>query len=153
MKVFTYVIITVVAAAIVTAFFVVGSPQTERLRRFDSQRVSDLTQIQNEILNYWQSKQVLPPTLASLFDLFTGNQIPKDPQTGTDYVYVIKAADSFSLCTTFNLASQTNNQTVPVALPTGQYNWDHSAGYFCFDRTIDKQLYPPYSNVKPAPVR
>ena len=155
MKIFTYAIIAVVVAAVVTAFFVVGSPQTERLRRFDSQRVSDLTQIQDQIRNYWQSKQVLPQKLSDLNDQFTGYQVPRDPQTTAEYVYLVKGEVTFNLCATFNLQSSISQsgKTVPVApMPAypGQYNWDHAAGYQCFERTIDKQLYPPYPKGTPV---
>lgn len=146
MKFFIYLIIIVVAAAIVSGFFIVGSPQKERLRQFDQQRVSNLQDIQNRLQNYWVSKSKLPERLSDLNDEFTGSIIPRDPQTGSDYEYVVKATLEFSLCTTFNLPNTETTaglKTVPYPAEYGQYNWQHPAGHFCFDRKIDKELYPP----------
>ena len=50
----------------------------------------------------------------------------------------------FELCATFNKPSQ--NNTTKMLYPIGagiSQNWDHAAGRVCFQRTIDKQLYPP----------
>ena len=72
--------------------------------------------------------------------------------TKANYEYSIKdsATLSFELCATFSQPSQSNqqaisNMTFPVAGVPGSYNqnWNHAAGRVCFERTIDKQLYPP----------
>ena len=44
----------VVVAAIVSGFFIIGSPATQRALRMDQERVNALTNIQNQIVNYWQ---------------------------------------------------------------------------------------------------
>jgi hypothetical protein len=143
MKIFTYVVILIVAAAIVAGFFVVGSPQRGRLQQFDSKRINDLTQIQDTVLSYWQNKGQVPQSLNDLTNQFTGTPLPKDPQTGTDYVYQMKSTSEFELCATFSLTSQQNqNPSYPYPTMYGQYNWDHPSGYFCFDRKIDQSLYP-----------
>jgi len=50
----------IVLAALVWGFTLAGSPQNERLRRFDSQRVNDLQMIQTYLTDYWQNKSKLP---------------------------------------------------------------------------------------------
>lgn len=152
MRIFTYVIIVIVAAAITAGFFIVGSPSEERLRRFDEKRIQDLQFIQGEIINYWQSKGQLPDNLGKLNDSIRGIAVPEDPELAKDYAYFVKAELTFELCATFNLENRghASNSLAVIRPPKIPYpaesvaqanNWDHEAGYFCFERTIDKDLY------------
>ena len=154
-KIFIYLIITIVTVAIAAGFFIVGSPQSERLRRFDDQRVSDLQIIQGQIIYYWQNKENLPLTLNDLKDPISGFNPGKDPQTGADYVYNVKSELEFALCADFNLPSfQSSQPSVelptypPQYYPSGDSNWTHAAGYVCFERTIDPELYRPIQKAK-----
>ncbi len=60
--------IIVVLIGIIGGFMVVGSPTKQRELRFDSQRVNDLSNIQYQIVNYWQKKGTLPSVLSDLND-------------------------------------------------------------------------------------
>lgn len=170
MKIFIYSIIGIVAVAIVAGFFVVGSPMEQRLRQFDEQRVQHLQTIQWEIVNYWQSKEILPAKLSDLNDAIRGFTVPKDPETGIDYEYMSAqqicdtrlaskpCADNptgFTLCATFNRpSSQTSRNVYPVTKPVPaegpgfvefeQDRWEHVEGRVCFERTIDPDRYPPF---------
>jgi len=141
-----------VMVAIVGAFFMVGSPSSARLTQFDQQRISDLQTIQNQIVNYWQSKEKLPATLNDLNDVISGFNAQTDPQTGSPYEYVVKDAAnlSFELCAEFNKeGSDQYGQVRPMSnITKGVENWEHPAGRFCFKRTIDKELYPPINKIK-----
>ncbi len=147
MKYFIYIVIILVAIAVIAGFFVVGSPQEERLRRFDERRVQDLQQIQSQIINYWSNKSQLPQTLSQLKDDISGFNVPKDSQTGEDYQYEIKNSLTFALCANFSLPSLEIETRKSV--PTYDYygytsqNWQHKEGLVCFERKIDPQLYPP----------
>lgn len=146
MKIFIYIIIILVAIAVIAGFFVVGSPQTERMRRFDERRVQDLQNIQYQIINYWTSKSILPTQLFQLNDSISGFTIPKDPVGGADYKYRIKnsATLEFELCADFETSSLADQATPKPLYPYGAYeNWQHDQGAQCFKRKIDPQLYPP----------
>ena len=154
-KVFIYAVITIVAAAIALGFFIVGSPQKERLRRFDDQRVSDLQIIQGQIIYYWQNKEKLPATLNDLKDPISGFNPAKDPQTGADYGYEVKDKLEFALCANFNLPSLESGKSSvelptypPQYIPSGDSNWNHAASYICFERKIDPELYRPIQKAK-----
>jgi hypothetical protein len=157
-------------AAIVMGFVAVGSPATQRGLRFDSQRVSDLTTIQWQIVNHWQQKETLPASLADLNDSISSFIVPTDPETKAEYGYVVKANSigskdvSFELCATFSRPTQDNkgrgeygygNSSIAYPAYDMAYpiindgdNWKHDAGRTCFTRTIDPDKYP--SN-KPVP--
>jgi hypothetical protein len=139
----------IVLISIIGAFFIVGSPMTARLLQFDQERVSNLQDIQGQVVNYWQKKQMLPQQLSDLNDSISGYMVPIDPETKANYEYSVKdsATLSFELCATFDLSANAGTlktAPVPVMYPGGiSQNWDHSKGRVCFERTIDKQLYPP----------
>ncbi|MDO8471424.1 MAG: DUF5671 domain-containing protein [bacterium] len=139
-----------VLGSIAAGFSVLGTPQSQRMLRYDSQKVSDLQNIQWQIVNYWQQKGILPTTLAELKDPISGFIAPTDPQTKKPYEYAKTNTLSFDLCADFNKPSQTINGSmtrVAYPEPMGKIggigdSWEHEAGNKCFARTIDPQLYP-----------
>ncbi|MBI2024938.1 MAG: hypothetical protein HYT03_02555 [Candidatus Harrisonbacteria bacterium] len=141
MKYFAYGIIGVVAASVIAGFFIVGSPGTERLRRFDEQRIQHLQIIQSEILNYWINKERLPSVLSELQDSIRGFVVPKDPESGADYEYIVRGPEEFTLCAVFALENQPNARVLSPEPYASEQNWQHGIGKFCFDRKIDKELY------------
>ncbi len=157
-KMIAGIVAVAVLASIVSGFFIIGSPQTQRLFRFDQQKVSDLQNIQWQVVSYWQQKVRLPATLPDLEDPISGFVVPKDSQTGAEYGYRVVSLRTFELCAVFNLetrSGQIAEKTTAVrpALPAGQYaegpygfeseNWQHGVGETCFERTIDPDLFPP----------
>lgn len=152
----SYVGIGVTILAIVTivaGFFIVGTPAEARLRRFDSQKVSDLQNIQSQVVYYWQAKQKLPEKIDNLNNSLNYGPVPVDQQSGEAYIYQATGELSFKLCAVFNAESRGSQNvyyesraTMPV--PAGgkgmmQDNWQHGMGQVCFDRTIDPSFYPP----------
>ncbi len=147
-KYFAGISALVVLVGVVGAFFIVGSPMQARLMQLDQQRVNDLQNIQYQVVNYYQRKTTLPNSLADLNDSISGYINPTDPEK-KPYEYMVKdsAKLMFELCATFSAASQNKTATKYMpAYPAGDFsqNWDHATGRVCFERTIDKQLYPPF---------
>lgn len=137
-----------VLISIAAGFFIIGTPWDARQYRLDEQRVSDLQNIQWQIVSYWQQKQKMPVALAELNDSISGWRAPVDPETAAAYEYKVKSGTTFELCATFKndrqLASQTNiTRPVDVYSKDLSDNWDHAAGRVCFERTIDPERYPP----------
>ena len=154
-----------VLAAIVIGFIAVGSPATQRALRFDSQRVSDLENIQSQVVNYWQTKGKLPTKLTDLNDALSYFKLPADPETKQSYEYTTKTGGiSFELCATFGRPSRddagkgTYYGGTGIAYPMMDMsypypggldnNWTHEQGRACFSRTIDPDKYP----ISPRPV-
>ena len=141
-----------VVLTVAAGFAIIGTPWQARVYRFDEQKVSDLQQIQSQIVYYWQGKQQLPDSLADLTDSISGFAAPRDPQTGQPYIYERTGNLSFKLCATFSAPTQQTSvsrayptATTPYALEKGAPvdSWYHDAGEQCFSRTIDPALYPP----------
>ncbi len=144
-----FIIITIAAG-----FFTVGSPLKARLYRFDSQRISDLETIQNQIVySYWLPKSKLPVLLSDLKNDITQFVPPVDPDTKMPYEYRVTGPLAFELCATFTLPSGATIQermTKPLPLAyqqeTNFNSWNHETGRQCFARTIDPELYPKPGN-------
>lgn len=151
----------VIIASIIVGFSVIGSPRTQRLIRYDNQKVNDLQMIQGQVLSYWQRKGVIPNSLSETNDELSGFRIPNDPQTNDPYEYTKTGNNSFQLCATFNkepIKLPAGGRDISIAMPaemgiSGPVNyWDHGVGKQCFDREIDPSLYPVYEKAVP-PVR
>ncbi len=155
-----------VLAMIIWSFTVIGTPWTQRQLRLDDKRVQDLQNIQYQIINYWQTKEKLPEKITDLSNPMTGYSLPIDPEfeKGKIYEYGIKGALTFELCADFGAPMPKGWQeykgyggAIPIMegdvamsypaypLPRGiNESWSHEIGRTCFERTIDKDLYPPY---------
>jgi hypothetical protein len=151
MGAFDKIIIIVVTVAIVAGFIVAGSPQNQRVIKYDRQRVSDLQNIQNQVIFYWQGKDKLPPELEDLNDNISGFVVPVDPETGDSYEFTVLGSLEFELCAVFGAPSLPGEGDVyyrePIrAVPGGKIdynlNWQHKEGRQCFERSIDPDLYP-----------
>lgn len=149
MKLFVRAAIILGGATIIFGFFIAGSPQAERLRRFDDQRVNDLQNIQSQIVYYWQAKEKLPQSLDELKNDINGFTAPIDPETQESYTYKVINDKSFELCATFKTSNKEesgdiNSEAMPIK-PFGiTENWLHDQGYVCFERPIDPDLFPPF---------
>lgn len=152
-KLINYGVGLIVIIAIAAGFFIVGTPSEIRKQKQDAIRVGDLQNIQWQIVNYWQQKEVLPVTLDALSDPISYNVIPNDPETKALYTYEATGALSFKLCATFAMVggmegSIEGPRAMPVEVSVVKGtpdNWQHAAGEVCFDRTIDPERYPPYT--------
>lgn len=134
-KLFTIIGATVsslILVTIIAGFFIAGTPQQQRQRRQDEQRVSDLSSLQYQIVDYWQRKGDLPPSLKDLNDNLSSVYVPLDPATKTDYRYEIIDPLRFKLCANFATKS-----VVEETRYSGSEQWAHDAGLVCFERNID----------------
>lgn len=146
--------IAIVVCSLVIGFVVMGSPSSQRMKHYDDQRVSDIQNINYQIINYWQLKRALPAVVSDVENKAIGNIVPVDPESGALYSYEKVSALSYKLCATFSLSNvgttgMTRNAAVPQVVPASkmkpaeQENWEHEAGVQCYTRTIDPVLYPP----------
>ncbi len=128
-----------VVGSIVWSVSIIGTPADMRAKRIDSQRLSDLSSLQQEIFNYFQTTDKLPTTLTDLNNAFQGYVVPVDPVTNDKYVYNIVQAPVvrmnfttnrkelatpaiFQLCATFDIVRDANRQgksTVPMPVGLG----------------------------------
>ncbi len=152
-RLMTWAVGAIALVSVIAGFYIVGTPWESRQYRFDNQKVEHLQMIQSQITYYWQAKQELPGSLATLNDPLTGFQVPVDPETGVAYEYAPKTSNSFELCAVFNAQSRPYSVGVrgypfepgyPASVAPGSSStWEHGEGRACFTRTIDPEFYPP----------
>lgn len=145
-KVWTIASAAVILACIVWGFSVLGSPRTQQLLRYDEQKVSDLQNINNEVMNYYSNKGVLPKDFT---EMANGNYYVAqvDSQTQKPYEYLKTGSTTYNLCAEFNKASNDQGNLAYSVSPYGNVSWIHPAGYYCFTQTINPNTYS-----KPVPI-
>lgn len=139
----------VILISIILGFSILGSPQTQRLIRYDNQKITDLQNIQWQVISYWQMNGIIPTNLKEL-EKTQQYILPTDPQSKTDYEYKKTGEMTFELCSDFsseNMTNQNNMAVAPVNYPVKggiiqNENWNHKAGRQCFERVIDPVAYP-----------
>lgn len=134
---------TIAAAVVVIAgLLTLGLPSHARERKLDGIRVEDLSQLSRAVDAYWDKYAALPDSLTSLISSHQVDRVPKDPQSGASYTYLVSGARSYRLCATFAQPADTTNRTrIDVFLPANR-SWTHGAGESCFDLT------PPEKDTK-----
>lgn len=149
MKISVYTVSAVVILAVIIGMIAIGSPAKQRAIRMDEQRVSDLMNIQSQIVyTQWQNKGDIPETLDALKDPISNFMLPTDPETKQSYEYKKITKNSFELCANFKSESKPE-KTKSMAYRYGveSENWQHGIGRTCFQRTIDDKLYPAQKGI------
>lgn len=122
-----------VVSSIVWSISIIGSPSVMRAKKIDSLRLSDISRLQQEVLNRVNTTDKLPLTLDELDNAFQGYKVPVDPITKVSYTYKVvqqpvisfKTSSSrkemtsnavFELCATFDTvrAVDSRGQSIPV---------------------------------------
>lgn len=128
-------------ASIITGLTLSGSPATERSRRFDQERLSDLEQLRFSVIDsFYQQNGRLPSSLEEArASSPMGPDVFLDPQTQELYEYTpLSNTDRYTLCAVFDLPSGAQEvKSNPV--------WEHEAGHVCFGVAATKSP----SQVKP----
>ncbi|HVA18388.1 MAG TPA: hypothetical protein VMV59_11820 [Candidatus Dormibacteraeota bacterium] len=123
--------------ALILGFFVLGSPNEQRLARADNQRIAALAKLAGEVNSSWRNaKHALPSSLAAV-----SVSSPSDPITGAPYEYHSIGADQYELCATF---SRDNRQDATQ----GQSRfWLHPKAHYCFTLRASQsvpEVYPQF---------
>ncbi len=141
-KMWAIVVAVVILISIILGFSVLGSPRSQRLLRYDNQKISNLQMMQRQVINNWQIYGLLPETLLNY---------PIDPQTKKPYEYRKTGEMTFEVCAKFNqknmmqekgIEKMQRNPYLKNEIITQNNNWDHKTGYYCFERKIDSNTYP-----------
>jgi hypothetical protein len=98
-----------VIASLVWSISIIGSPAMMRAKRIDSTRLSDISSIQQQVFNHFQSTDKLPLTLAELNDAFQGYAVPVDPVTKESYTYTVVTQPTVKVNYATNKKEMTSN--------------------------------------------
>jgi len=140
-KLVAIIVTLMVAAVTFTGLFILGSPLSERERRFDNQRVNDLRALSSAVDAYFTRTGHLPaalddlakPDIARLYNIGATN----DPETSIPYEYAVIGKASYKLCATFTHADNLKSSSVRRDISDYAYQsnkaWEHAAGHQCFN--------------------
>ena len=104
--VFTICASLLVAAAVIAAFLVIGSPAQIRAARLDGQRVTSMQAVIDAIAGDHQRGDPLPDSLAQLVNRPAHSYVRiLDPETRQPYDYRVLDPDHFELCAHFATAA------------------------------------------------
>lgn len=157
MKYFFLGAIIFVIGAIGIGLYFSGTPGTARAERLDDIRVSDLSNVQANILYFYQNNKRLPNDMKEVVN-FQGATFYLDPETKILYEYEKRSDTQFSLCAHFRVENFSTTVNYPYAYYpapgapglVGETGWQHTTGRFCFERTINPQLLnQPNFNLPP----
>jgi hypothetical protein len=129
-----------VVLALGYAFTLIDTPSEVRERKADNKQLTDLQDIQWRLEDQLRMNDELPTDLATVY---VGQPVPSAPLNREAYEYEL-TEDGFRLCATFALSSgEAGNESLSRPFypeEKGAYiigqNWDHDAGRYCFERTI-----------------
>lgn len=140
----------IILGSIIWGFAVLGSPATQRLNKYDEQKVSDISSIDGAVQNFYSVKGILPKDLAELSTQNYYLNTTVDSQTQKPYEYKKTGDLTYSLCAVFNKDTKNKEKkiTTPIYNNYGSFSWAHPSGYYCFDQTINPNMY-----AKPMPIR
>lgn len=136
-----------ILGSIVWGFVVLGSPHTQRLYKYDEQKINDLISLHSEITNYYNTKGALPRDLADLTAVSYYLNVT-DSQSKKPYEYEKTGDTTYNLCAEFNKDSKEKDNANSVAMYPYGASWTHPAGQHCFSQTVNPDIYS-----KPFPVR
>lgn len=146
------VVSVVVLSSLVWSISIIGTPSEMRAKRIDSTRLSDISRIQQEVFNRFQSTDKLPVSLSELNNAFQGYAVPTDPVTKEVYRYRVIEQPTmkmnyttskkematnavFELCATFDTIRNVDERGVSVPSKGGLGGGDmmYSASNYYYD--------------------
>ena len=125
----------VVAATVVAAILVMGSPSAQRVEKLDRKRAEDLARIDRFVDSYIERTHALPLDLATLAREPGVRVSITDPVDGSPYVYEVTGVRTFRLCAVFTTDTGKTLDDTP-AWPGEE--WTHGVGRRCFERKAKK---------------
>lgn len=134
----TYIIVgiltVVMLAAIVYGIIESGSPLEARSKKFDSQRVTDISNLSIAIESYYSKNRKFPNSLGDVKEFLYGAKNSIDPETKIEYEY-LKESSSYKLCATFATDSTQSDEDNfnPSYINRFGEKFKHSKGHYCFD--------------------
>jgi hypothetical protein len=132
----------IVIIAIVFGFSKIDSPSEVREKNIDNTQITDLQFMQDTIQSYVFTNEKLPQTLEEAYGAL---DIPTADDTRKAYTYEVTGETTFELCAEFahetdeyeqRMKSLASPETAPLMI-RDPYNWNHNAGFRCFERRIE----------------
>ena len=127
-------VLLIVLVSIVVGIMNIETPDEVRLQKIDNEIVGDLQDMQWRIEDFYRSSGSLPTSITELYGPFPA---PTAPEGLSDYSYEVVSEKEYKMCAEFNRASTEGSESMARPVFEKNYNWEHQAGTWCFERIID----------------
>ncbi|TYT26793.1 hypothetical protein FZO89_11270 [Luteimonas viscosa] len=138
----------VIAATVITAIMVIGSPAAQRASKLDARRVADLRRIEAAIGEHAKLHDALPRDLGALLPGTERGLATVDPDSGASYVFEAIDRRRYRLCADFATDSRIR---VRQAEPMYDDAWLHPPGRHCFERRLERDVDARATGPAPRP--
>lgn len=137
-RAFTLLAVTSVIAAVIAGFWLLGSPNKQRLISLDADRVNHLMQIAGALRTDYGGRagQASKPLPKLLSDTNVKPSLLKDPVTDSLYEYRLRSDSTYELCATFATDS------FEAAAPNRRFSderWAHPKGRHCYEFDVSSR--------------
>lgn len=159
---YTTLIISIIIFILFLAFSfkIIGTPSEQRALRLDEERISNLQNIEQQIVEFYAEREKLPVSLeylAQFYGYYGNTFIDPEFSLGKEYEYYIKDELSFELCADFStnkpdIKQERFSNTIRPIMNTkskaeeeatkeryislSDYSYEYSKGRTCFERSI-----------------
>lgn len=136
-RIWMVVSLVIILVSIILGFSILGFPHTQKLIRYDEQKINDLQNINSQIQSYFSNKKVLPKNISEITNSNYGySSVVLDKQTNKSYEYIKTNDVEYQLCAEFNKASDDKNVEYSYLPNYGSIS-SHSAGRYCFNQNVN----------------
>ena len=139
-RLFALLAVAAVVIAVITGFWLLGSPNKQRQLRADQQRLQDISEIAQRL-----HEQAKPsPNRGKSIDLPASLPPPArqfDPISGKTYEYRRLDSTHYQLCAEF--ATDSNKDRLRDSPGMNQDFWQHPLGQHCFQLDVLEELPLP----------
>lgn len=119
--------------ALISGFYIVGSPNKAQDLKEDQERVSAVLSLSSAVENYHNSQGELPQSLDKLVGNTYLQSLPKDPRNEKDYEYTKVDDTNYKICAEFAVSAQ--QPTRLDTLPT-EGIYAHPKGKYCLEKKV-----------------
>ncbi len=121
-------------ATLVYGYSLIETPAEVRERRIDDRQVEALQDMQWRIEEHYRMNKALPVNIS---DVYSVSDVPEAPTDRAGYEYKVIDKNNYELCATFAYSSESSTMSPMMMYKEQNYNWEHEAGNWCFERVAD----------------
>jgi hypothetical protein len=136
--------LVLIMAVFISALLIVESPTQARNRKIDNNILSELSQINSEINNYFQVNKKLPQDFSEIKaqSAYLSDDLFQDNLTKNNYEYKVIGDRTYELCAEFLISNKMDKNDLSYYWGD---EWRHDAGRQCFKKDVVYQNnYAPF---------
>ncbi|HTW96798.1 MAG TPA: DUF5671 domain-containing protein [Candidatus Methylomirabilis sp.] len=139
-KIFFYASLAAAVIVLVAAFFSAGSPVAARDQRLDEQTISQFSQIDSCVNEYYNVNKKLPVGFAEMQGecAYLTPDVWQDSQTKAQFIYTVTGTTTYQICANFRTSNigKANNPMGVYPVTVGGNDYVHDQGDQCLKHIV-----------------